>query len=243
MEIFICWSGPVSKKVAELIYNWLQNMFHVVKPWLSEYDIDKGDHWNDVLDSKLQNSNFGLVCLTPDNLNNPWVLYETGSISKSLKGRTWTLLYRLKPADIKGPLSRFQHTVAEKNDILQLVQSINHILDNESLNEKRLLSQFEKWWPDLESGLDGINNSIIEASTTKPRSDREILEEMLEILRKPSQFGLTDNPAEIQVLVRGNDGTRLIRFAPTMEYLSSESYRSPEAVGRNLTTGLFGKDK
>jgi hypothetical protein len=42
MKVFISWSGDLSKKVAELLSTWLEDVLQGTKAWLSEDDIDKG---------------------------------------------------------------------------------------------------------------------------------------------------------------------------------------------------------
>jgi hypothetical protein len=45
MNVFISWSGERSKKVAELLDNWLQCVLQSVKPWMSSRGIDRGGHY------------------------------------------------------------------------------------------------------------------------------------------------------------------------------------------------------
>jgi TIR domain len=68
LKIFISWSGPRSQGVAEALHDWLPNVLQNVKPWLSANDIDKGAKWRQAVTGELEKSNFGLICLTPENL-------------------------------------------------------------------------------------------------------------------------------------------------------------------------------
>ncbi|CAC9976768.1 hypothetical protein [Flavobacterium panici] len=45
MKVFISWSGERSKKVAELLDDWLQCVIQAVNPWMSSKDIDRGALW------------------------------------------------------------------------------------------------------------------------------------------------------------------------------------------------------
>jgi hypothetical protein len=87
----------------------------------------------------------------------------------------------VEPADIKGPLVQFHATKAEKQDTKKLVNTINRALGAESLPDEKVDKAFEKWWPDLEKSLSSI--SILESTPRTGRSDREILEEILELIR------------------------------------------------------------
>ena len=47
-----------------------------VEPWLSDADIEAGERWGQSIATELAASNFGIVCITSENVNSPWVLFE-----------------------------------------------------------------------------------------------------------------------------------------------------------------------
>jgi hypothetical protein len=56
----------------------------------------------------------GITCLTPENLDAPWILYEAGSLAKTVDDSTRLCTYLLgdlKNADIEPPLGQFQLAV------------------------------------------------------------------------------------------------------------------------------------
>ena len=83
--------------------------------------------------------------------------------------------------DIVGPLAQFQATRANKDDTKRLVQTINQALGDEALQEAVLDRTFEVWWPELEGQLGGI--SLGGEEDEPRRSERQILEELLELTR------------------------------------------------------------
>ena len=182
MKIFISWSGDRSGKVADALKDWLKKVIQAVDPWLSSKDIEKGANWPAELFKSVQECRMCIVCLTPENTEAAWLLFESGAISKSVGSRVWTFLVDIQPADIMGPLAFFQHTKSEKEDVYRLVQAINDNLGEGQLQESILSDTFEKWWPDLESTLQAI---LREEPTTKPhRSAEAVMDEILESVRR-----------------------------------------------------------
>ena len=75
MQVFLCWSGERSKKMAEALNEWLPQVVQAVKPWISSSDIDKGSRWISELSNTIKETQVGIVCLTIENLNAKWILY------------------------------------------------------------------------------------------------------------------------------------------------------------------------
>jgi hypothetical protein len=84
---------------------------------VSESGIDKGARFMSEIRENLNQATGGIVCLTRENLNERWVLYEAGALSTKVTGRVWTLLLDVEYADVAPPLSEFQPTKAEKADV------------------------------------------------------------------------------------------------------------------------------
>lgn len=184
MNIFLSWSGSRSKKTAEVLGEYLQQMIQAVEPWISS-DISKGANWVKEIGSKLEEINFGILCLTRENLNENWILFEAGALSKKQGAHVCTFLLDLKHADIKPPLSLFQHTVFDKEDIQKLLHTINNEarkLKESKMTDDSLNKVIERYWSDLDNELKKI--VATSSGVSKPiRSEREMLEEILEITR------------------------------------------------------------
>ena len=80
--VFIGWSGDRSKKLAVALRESLKNVFEDLDVWMSESEIEVGSLWIEKLNRALNSSSFGVLCLTPENLNAPWLLFEAGSLAK-----------------------------------------------------------------------------------------------------------------------------------------------------------------
>lgn len=168
--------------IAEALRSWLPKIINAVRPWLSSADIDKGARWSVDVARRLEQARVGIVCLTPANLHSDWILFEAGALSKTVQATyVCPLLIDLEPAQISGPLAQFQATRATRGEIMQLLGTINSSLDASALPEQHLEEAFEVWWPKLE---EQISLAPAESGSTPPqRSEREILEEILDYVR------------------------------------------------------------
>lgn len=117
MQVFLCWSGERSKAMAEALKDWLPQVVQAVKPWISSSDIDKGSRWITEMSDTLKETQVGIVCLTRENLDAKWILYEAGALSKTEDARVCTFLLDIEDTDLEYPLAQFQHTRFEKEDV------------------------------------------------------------------------------------------------------------------------------
>jgi hypothetical protein len=179
MKIFLSHSGPRSRAVAEALSEWLPRVIQAVKPFFSP-EIEKGSDWSAVLDAALKDTGFGIICLTPDNLRNHWIHFEAGALFKTQGAMIWTFLHGINHGDVEQPLGKYQHTVAEKEDVFRLLTSINGRLA-EPLPPAILKDAFEKNWQELAEDLKAAESKGDLAEN--PRKDRDILLEILETVR------------------------------------------------------------
>lgn len=185
MKIFITWSGPRSLAVAEALDKYLPLVVNAFKPWLSKR-IDKGANWRTELAAGLAGAKAGIICLTPSNLEEPWLLYEAGAIANAVpeKPLACTLLIGLKSSDVTGPLSQFQDTKLTRDDLLQMTQNLNTAAEAEGIKEAQVEAAFDLVWPKLKQRLDNLPKD--EAQGRPHRTDRELLEELVENARSAS---------------------------------------------------------
>jgi len=127
MKVFISWSGKRSRKTAEALKEWLQQVIQAVEPWFSG-DIEKGKRWSEEISAELEESKLGIICLDKENTDEPWILFEAGAIAKTKDARVCTFLLDLLPSDVKQPLGQFQHTQFDKEDVRKLMNDINQMV-------------------------------------------------------------------------------------------------------------------
>jgi hypothetical protein len=188
MQVFFSWSGEASRQAAVALSTCVSEVVQAVEPWLSEA-IAKGAQWRDQLNASLETSRIGVCCLTRENLKAEWILFEAGAISKTKDAHLCTFLLDIKPADVGGPLAGFQHTLPEKSDVKKLLQMINgavHRSGEKSITESQLDKFFERSWPELEAAL-AVAQKAGPLLKQPQRTDRELLEEILEHVRRLEQ--------------------------------------------------------
>lgn len=183
MKIFISWSGELSKTIAEALRQWLPLTLQAVRPYFTPSDIEKGARWLLDISGELESSSVGIFCITPDNLNSSWMLFEAGAISKSVSSaRVCLVLVNVSPGELPGPLQQFQATTFGREDMWKLMQTINAALGEDKISEPSLEKVYAKWWPDLEQTvMHAMERNA--AIPVRPRPERELLTEILEISR------------------------------------------------------------
>lgn len=184
MKVFISWSGEPSKQIATVLQHWLRVTLQASEPWISA-DIAKGARWSEQLSVELEEARVGIFCLTPDNLDSRWLLFEAGALSKRRDARACTFLVDVERAAVEPPLAQFQHTSFNKHDVYELLKTINEEVERageKALEEGILQKVFERTWPDLEQGVNEISSTSL-LKTPNERPADEILRELLDLSR------------------------------------------------------------
>ena len=128
MKVFISWSGNFSGEVSGVLKEWLPLVLQSVRPFVSSEDLRKGTRWLLDVSRELEATNFGILCLTDENKNAPWILFEAGALSKMLElSRVSPFLIGLNKSDLSGPLSNFQATEFDKDDVRRLKIGRAHV--------------------------------------------------------------------------------------------------------------------
>jgi hypothetical protein len=240
MDIFITWSGARSEALATALRFWLPKVIQAVRPWMSQEDIRAGAQWLHEITNRLNSTRFGIACVTPENRQEPWLLFEAGALAKiearpqpegglsQPRARVCTLLLDMEPSDLGQPLVQFQAKRANRHGIRDLLTSINDELGDDRRPD--LDDLFETWWPKLEPQIKGI--APVQGSP-KPRPEREMLEELLGLARQQDRF--TEKAAElIQLLIR-RDTDPLRNLAAPLTSLSRYEGPQPSLRERLLT--------
>jgi len=148
---------------------------------MSEQSIESGARWTPELEQRLRETNVGLIVVTPDSRDAPWLMFEAGAMSKLQEARPIPVVYGLSKA-LAGPLSQFQARDTSKKDIAALITDVNRLAGDAAINDTMLTAQFERCWPEFETGLSKVENAGTTPSSgdaPQERGQGEMIEEIL----------------------------------------------------------------
>ncbi len=233
MRTFITWSGQLSHGVALELKEFLRLVFPTVDAFVSSEDIRKGEQWRAAVTDALAQSQRGIICLTTENYNQPWVLFEAGVLTKALQRPVvyTVLIDDLEPSTLEGnPLSQFQHTRMEYTDMRRLLKQINQEIEEGCRTDADLDNLFGKFWPDMEKSV----SKLVLASPKKVIRITDLAKESAIIAGKVFRNAVIQGPAILAIL-EGN----------TFISCSFESSTIPDAIlwtplNPDLTIGAIG---
>jgi hypothetical protein len=160
MRLTLSWSLPRSGQVARVLRDAFC-LFDGIEPWTSDSDIPHGAHWYERLALQLAQSDIGIVCLTRENLNSPWLHFEAGALAMPVRrdeaaaqsDRVRTFLIGMAAKELPLPFSVFHATDgASEESVRKLLEGLNRRLTT-PLDETRFRGRFEAFWHKYEAAV------------------------------------------------------------------------------------------
>lgn len=185
--VFISWSGDRSGAIAKALRAWIPDVLRSAEVFVSSEDIGKGKQWLAEIGRRLSANSFGLLIVTPENRERPWLLFEAGAMSRALPENNCSpVLFELKHSDIAAPLSLLNGTLlGDVDDMLKLVLSMARAFDAGSFDEVRITGWFKTFWPELQQKLKTELAKVPQpGNIPQRRTAEEILDEILETVRR-----------------------------------------------------------
>jgi hypothetical protein len=184
MGVFICWSGENSRshKIAKILRDRIPEILQTAQPFLSAVDVGAGTHWMEQLKIALKEKSFGIMCITPENRDNPWIHFEAGALWRTEEDRrVCPLLFDTRPTEITGPLSQLQCKQFDQKGFFDVMKEVNQHGASTKIDEAVLVRTFTRVWPDIEADLSKIKKP---SNLVKPQRDpNDMIEEVLTIVR------------------------------------------------------------
>lgn len=182
LQIFLSHSS-IDRKIADALRTLLQDLFGkgVVVEFSSDQKagggIPPGDKWLPWINEKISAADKTYVLLTPNSMNKPWVLWESGAAAGvALAGNKSSpvvpITFGISNDDIPSPFASTQHVrgdTTEAGGILRLLQDLNKDLGNpltdkvfELTTDQLLPDFFQKVKDELEasSPLESLLSSV-----------------------------------------------------------------------------------
>ena len=183
VQVFISWSGEPSRSVARALRQWLPLVVQHVRPWMSDEEIGSGTRWNDRVATALNETDFGIVCVTRSNQHQPWLMFEAGALAKRLEtAAVVPICVDIAPAEVTGPLEAFQGRCLDEDGMRRLVHDISRTRE-EPLGADQVDKLFDRLWLDLKAVVDKAWDQVRAAATPR-RSPQDMLEELVERVRR-----------------------------------------------------------
>ncbi len=188
-NVFISWSGTLSKRIAYIVQDWIATTVQLAIPFVSDKDIDAGDRGLVEIEENLNKIRVGIICLTAENQNSPWLNFEAGALSKKLGEKSWVapLLFDIGTAQVRYPMAQFQLNDFSEEGVASVARTVNKAMEK-PVNAEKLSSALRLTWPDLASKIEAIRSEgsqqvLVEEPT---RSTDEMFEEIIVAVRDQS---------------------------------------------------------
>jgi len=161
MKIFLSWSDETSHAIASALGDWIPFVIQAVETYVPPADTRKGTRWSDDVSKELDQSSLGILCVVPGNVGAPWLNFEAGVLLKTLGvSNVIPLLIDVETSELdNGPFAQFPSAIFEKNDLYQILETINEKTEKGQLSGDRLRDTFDIWWPKLKLDVGAIGKN------------------------------------------------------------------------------------
>jgi hypothetical protein len=178
--VFISWSKEPSGEIAKHVQRLLGKIFPApnINFFVSNVKISGGDNFRYILDDKLENSNFGILVLTNNNIAQPWIMFEAGALSKHSDNTKITpILFGRNYKDREAPIEQFNYIDYVNNSafiesdekfingkekdffnnlILPITRKLYGIKEPSQEQIEQLKDSLDKFWENFEKKIDEI---------------------------------------------------------------------------------------
>ncbi|WP_197493527.1 hypothetical protein [Paenarthrobacter nicotinovorans] len=186
MKVFLSWSGPLSKSIAEYFKGWLPGVVQQVDEIFISSDISKGEPWFETITKNLDDVDLGLVFITKENRNATWLNFEAGAmVNKFGQSGIRPILVDITTGEYDGPMKNLQLAELQSDeDMRKLLGSINDKIER-PLDSTVLDSTFDMWkqvlFDNVAQRIEARRQNVGEEPEV--RSDSEKIDELLDLSR------------------------------------------------------------
>lgn len=183
-KVFISWSGALAKNVATVWFDLVKETFDSVEPFMSEENIGAGERGLNKIAAQLSGTSFGIIVVTQENQNSPWLNYEAGALSKDLDDQTVRVAPSLvdfeRKNDVAGPLGQFQASLLNREGVEFILIEIAKVIGvDDGPIRKRVANSWNEYSDRFEAAKTAVGSTA-----TQRRSNDDILDEILTTVRE-----------------------------------------------------------
>lgn len=152
-KVFISWSG--NSEIPDMLKKSLVETFteNNLTVFVSTKNIRTGDEWFKVIKDAITESSITIVCITKDNIQSPWIYFESGAASfhNYLLNQTKPLMVVLFDAELprNSPLNEYNHIKWGKEGYEKLLVDINSHMDAGKLQSNQISTMAKGSFPGL----------------------------------------------------------------------------------------------
>ncbi|WP_082007048.1 TIR domain-containing protein [Pseudarthrobacter phenanthrenivorans] len=183
MKVFISWSKN-SCHFAGVLNEAIGRLFDTVTTFYSP-EIPAGEQWLAQIEEELNDTDFGIICVSRENQLEQWLNYEAGALSRQVsdrRKRLGVLLLNFEDtSDVAGPFKNFQMKMANIQGFKSLMKSLNEYGPN--IKQETLDSRIDMEWPQLQDAVEKLKKEAATRTKTPERPDTEKIDELLRIVR------------------------------------------------------------
>ena len=161
---------------------YLPHILPDIYPWLSDQDITPGSRWSQELARELHECTCGIICVTQENMNSPWINFEAGVLSSSIGTEmVIPLLIDIDTDDLSGPLQQFHALKLSRDALEEIVKTMRERIPS-PLAEDFSREGLELVWPMFET-LSKMTASGAK-KTAKPPTKKELIEQIDHVVHR-----------------------------------------------------------
>lgn len=185
VQVFISWSGTLSNGIAKELKSMLQVASDRLTPFMSEQDIHSGQRGLAVIADQLNTTSVGLLVVTADNWNSPWINYEAGALAKEVgdaEHRVVPLLVDIVGTDLaNSPLTQFQYRALTRQGITEILLDLARLA---AIDGATVVARVMSHWDEYEARFKELLTKHPPAERRKRLSEADLLREVLETVRE-----------------------------------------------------------
>ncbi len=188
----------MSKDVATVWRNLVKETFDSVEPFMSEENIGAGERGLAKIAKELAGTSFGIIVVTQENQNSPWLNYEAGALSKDVDDETVRVAPSLvdfeRKTDVTGPIGQFQASLLNREGVEYILVEIAKVVGVEDASIRKRFAN--SWREEYESQFASAKASRGDEPVTSRRGNDEMLDEILTVVREIARSPMMSEPAE-----------------------------------------------